>query len=72
MPQAVFYRLEIEDANGVALLSAVVKSDVTRYRAPSFFKAQVGTRGLRYRVVALDAQGGQLSVSETRRFQVAP
>ncbi len=72
MPQAVFYRLEVEDANGVALLSAVVKSEVTRYRAPSFFKAQVGTRGLRYRVVALDAQGTPLSVSETRRFQVAP
>ncbi len=72
MPQAVFYRLEVEDANGVALLSAVVKSEVTRYRAPSFFKQQVGTRGLRYRVIALDAQGAKLTVSETRRFQVAP
>jgi hypothetical protein len=71
MPRAVFYRVEVEDVNGKPILSAVLKSNVLKYRAPSWFKTKAGALSLRWRVVALDGQGARIGTSEQRRFQIA-
>jgi hypothetical protein len=72
MPKAVYYRLEVQDVSGNELLSAVLKSGVVRYRAPSWLKDRLTIRSLQWRVLALDEKGGELSVSEQRHFRVAP
>ena len=70
-PQAAFYRLEIEDENGQPILSAMLKSAVRNYRAPSWFRNKVKTGNLRWRVVALDRAGQYIGETEKRRFQIA-
>lgn len=70
-PQAVFYRLEITDVNEKPILSAVLKTGVLTYRAPSWFKDKAGTQTLRWRVVALDQQGNRVAETERRVFRVA-
>jgi hypothetical protein len=68
-PQAVFYRLEVEDETGRPILSAMLKSTVRNYRAPSWFRGKVTTGNLRWRVVALDRAGRYIGETEKRRFQ---
>ncbi|MGH9752080.1 MAG: hypothetical protein ACREA2_04795 [Blastocatellia bacterium] len=70
-PQAAFYRLEIEDENGKLILSAMLKSAVRNYRAPSWLKSKVTTGNLRWRVVAKDQAGQYIGETEKRRFQIA-
>ena len=72
MPKAVYYRLEVGDVSGTEVLSAVLKSGVVRYRAPSWFKDRIKVRSLKWRVIALDENGRQISASEERHFQIAP
>lgn len=69
-PQAAFYHLEIEDENGKPILSAMLKSSVRNYRAPSWFRSKVTTGNLRWRVVAMDRAGQYLCETEKRRFQI--
>ncbi|MDQ3012558.1 MAG: hypothetical protein M3X11_17840 [Acidobacteriota bacterium] len=67
MPQASLYRLEIEDEAGKLIHSAILKSNVRTYRAPSWLSsklptlptldAKAGNVNLRWRVVALDQAG---------------
>jgi hypothetical protein len=72
-PQAVFYRLEITaDATGKAILSAVLKSGVLTYRAPSWLKDKTGAQALRWRVVALDQQGNRVVETEQRILRITP
>jgi hypothetical protein len=68
-PQAAFYRLEVEDETGRPILSAMLKSGVRNYRAPSWFRSKVTTGNLRWRVVALDRAGRYIGETEKRRFQ---
>jgi hypothetical protein len=72
MPKAVYYRLEVQDVSGTEVLSVVLKSGVVRYRAPSWFKDRIKVRSLKWRVIALDENGRQVSASEERHFQIAP
>lgn len=72
MPKAVYYRLEVQDVSGSEVLSAVLKSGVLRYRAPSWFKDRLNSRSLQWRVIALDENGNQVTASEQRHFQIAP
>ena len=59
--QAAFHRLEVEDASGGLILSAVLPRGVTKYRAPSWLKEKAGEGNLRWRVVALDQAGARVS-----------
>ncbi len=70
-PQAAFYRLEIEDENGNPILSAMLKSTVRNYRAPSWLKSKVTAGNLRWRVVAMDRAGQSVGETEKRKFQIA-
>jgi hypothetical protein len=69
-PQAAFYRLEIEDENGKLILSAMLKSSVRNYRAPSWLKSKVTNGNLRWRVVALGRAGQHIGETEKRKFQL--
>jgi hypothetical protein len=70
-PQAVFYRLEIEDDNGKLILSAMLKSSARNYRAPSWLKSKISGETLRWRVVALGPAGRYIGETEKRKFQLA-
>ena len=72
MPEAVYYRLEVQDVSGTVVVSSVLKSRVVRYRAPSWFKDRIKMRSVKWRVIALDENGRQVSASEDRDFQIAP
>lgn len=59
------YRLEVEEANGKAMLSVLLSRGVGSHRVPS---AQLDARGnLRWRVVALDPAGKQIEATPWRR-----
>jgi len=68
--QAAFYRLEIVGANGKPILSAAFPRGVTRYRAPSWLKDKAGNGSLRWRVLALDQAGAQLSATPLRSLRL--
>lgn len=70
-PQAAFYRLEIEDENDKPILSAMLKSAVRNYRAPSWLKSKITSGNLRWRVVALDRAGQYIGETEKRKFQIS-
>lgn len=70
-PQAKLYRLEIEDDNGKLIHSAVLKAPVRTYRAPSWLKAKSGDTNLRWRVIALDANGKTIGGTSRRSFRFA-
>jgi hypothetical protein len=70
-PQAAFYRLEVEDENGKLILSAMLKSSVRNYRAPSWLKSKVTGGNLRWRVVAMGRAGQYIGETEKRKFQLA-
>jgi hypothetical protein len=60
-------RVEIERiADGVNVLSAIVTQGVGRYDVPPFVLAQVPSGKLRWRVIALDAQGSEAGRSVWR------
>ncbi|HEY7180476.1 MAG TPA: hypothetical protein VIC84_03605 [Blastocatellia bacterium] len=69
-PQAAFYRLEVEDANGKLILSAMLKSSVRNYRAPSWLKSKITNGNLSWRVVALGRAGQRVGETEKRKFQL--
>jgi len=61
---AALYRLEVE-GDGQPVLAAYVKPLIGQYTAPAFLRDQPAA-ALRWRVVALDAQGRPLGQSEWR------
>jgi hypothetical protein len=68
--QAAYYRLEVETSSGQLILSALLVSGVGIYRAPSWLKDRAGDGNLRWRVVALDANGGKVGETATRRLRL--
>jgi len=68
-PVASFYRLEVVDMSGRELLSAILVPGKGFYRAPPWLKEKVGTRNVRWRVVALDRAGKTMSESQWRDFR---
>lgn len=68
-PVASFYRLEVVDMSGRELLSAILVPGKWFYRAPPWLKEKVGTRNVRWRVVALDRAGKTMSESQWRDFR---
>ena len=70
--RAAFYRLEVETPDGKMILSAMLPSGVTRYRAPSWLKEKVEGGALRWRVLALDQVGVQVDETPRRTLRLAP
>lgn len=70
---AALYRLEIEKLTGERILSAVVLPELGIYRAPPMLDEKAGSDVLRWRVVAIDANGKTLveSAWRTLRFGVS-
>ncbi|HLF24514.1 MAG TPA: hypothetical protein VI565_11380 [Burkholderiales bacterium] len=66
--QAALYRLEI-DADGTTVLTAIVAPGVSSYTAPPWL-AQPAAKPLRWRVIALDADGETLARSRWRTLQL--
>jgi hypothetical protein len=71
MAGAAFYRVELESSQGQAVLQAVVLPGAGNYRAPSWLKEKTDTNPLRWRVIALDEAGKQLSETDWRTFKIA-
>jgi hypothetical protein len=67
---AVFYRLEIQDGTGGAVLSAILPRGMPSYRAPSWLAQKAEDGFVRWRVVALDSTGNPLDESEWRTLQL--
>jgi hypothetical protein len=65
------YRLEIVREDGSAVLSAVVPSGFTRYRAPPWLAERAGGMPLRWRLVVIDGTGRPRGGSGWRRLQPA-
>ncbi len=64
MNGATTYRLEVEDIQGHSVISAILPSDTTRYRGPSWLRDRIGVAIARWRVIAFDQQGKQLFASD--------
>jgi len=63
------YRLEISDEQSKAVLSAVLLSPVTSYRAPSWFWTRFGDKkNLAWRVLAIDENGKIISQCKSQKL----
>ncbi len=69
VPQAKYYRLITENAAGVEIFSAIVLRDTRSYRSPSWLLKAATTDLLRWRVIAVDANGTQLSETPTQTLR---
>jgi hypothetical protein len=66
-----FYRLEVLDMSGQALLAAVLLAGKASYLAPPWLKQKMGASNARWRVVALDRRGQMITESTWRDFRLA-
>jgi hypothetical protein len=57
---AAWYRLEVTDSAGTALLGAVLPAGTLAYRSPPWLAERAGQGGARWRIVALDPAGAVL------------
>ena len=69
--QAAFYRLEVADAQGQPLHSALLPPGAGVYRAPSWLREKAAAGGWRWRVLALDRAGKQTNATGWRRLKLA-
>jgi len=70
LPQADVYRVEVEDASGNRVLSALVQRGIGTYRLPPFVKDRAPGGQLRWRVMAIDVTGREIRGSAWRRLAV--
>ncbi|MBL8206662.1 MAG: hypothetical protein JNM09_20680 [Blastocatellia bacterium] len=68
VPQASFYELEVQDAEGKNLLFAWFRSGLRSYRAPSWLKEKAEI--VRWRVIAKDQNGKAISESGFRSLRL--
>jgi hypothetical protein len=66
-----FYRVDFEASDGILLWSALVPGGTRRYEAPPWLAARAGTRGIRWRVTGLAADGTHLATSPWRSARAA-
>jgi len=71
LPETTAYRLEILDENEKILLSAIVLSPTTAYRAPSWFWQKFGENNLSWRVSAIDQSGKIISQTNLQKIVVS-
>jgi hypothetical protein len=65
-PRVALYRLELSNAGGEEILSALLPPSQTSYRAPSWIRARISNGTLRWRVAALDESGAIIAESGWR------
>ena len=70
VPQAKYYRLMIQNAAGVEILSAALLSNTRTYSAPSWLSTQATDDLLRWQVLAFDAKGTKLSETILRTLRI--
>ena len=70
LEQTVLHRLEVQDTRGRPVLSAVVQPRVGVYRAPPWLKDKVADGNLRWRVVAVDREKGQIGETPWRTLRL--
>lgn len=68
---AVFYRLDLEDAQAQSVFSAILLAGTTQYRAPSWLGEKAAGGALRWRVAAFDAASHLVSETPRRRLRFA-
>lgn len=68
VPNASFYELEIQDADGKNILFAWLRSGLRSYRAPSWLKDKA--EAVRWRVIAKDQNGKAISDSGFRNLRL--
>ena len=73
-PRAVYYRLEVADSGGRAILAAVLPSGTLVYRSPPWLAEKAPSGAARWRVLALDLSGDEVRHSDWRslRFSAPP
>jgi hypothetical protein len=72
VPTAAEYRVEIGSSDGTRVLAALLPNVVAAYRLPPWLAQRVSDGRLRWRVVALDLTGHEVSRSEWRRLTLRP
>lgn len=65
---AAAYRLEVLDEQDKSLLSAMLLSPITNYRAPSWFWTRFAAKNPRWRIVAIDANGKVFNQSKLQKI----
>jgi hypothetical protein len=68
---SVLYRIEFNDTAGKPLFTAVVQQGIGTYRAPSWLRDRAADGNLRWRVVALGAEGEDVAATTWRRLELA-
>ncbi|MFN7928915.1 MAG: hypothetical protein U0Y68_13395 [Blastocatellia bacterium] len=69
---ATLYQLEVEDAAGNPLLSALLPTGTGTYHAPPWLKDKAGNKPLRWRVLALDQTGKTLAETAWQGLRLIP
>jgi len=67
-----FYRVDFETDRGVPLMSALLPRNARRYAAPPWLAERAESRGIRWRVTGLAANGARLRESVWRTARLAP
>jgi hypothetical protein len=70
-PHAAFFRAEVLDAEGAVAAAALLNPGVGSYRLPPFVAERAAAGPLRWRVVALDPDGEQITATPWREFSIA-
>ena len=68
--RSAFYRVEVRNSSDEEILAAIVPRGARSYLAPSWIREK-STAGMRWRVVALDLLGRQLSKSEWQKVSIS-
>ncbi|HEV8659576.1 MAG TPA: hypothetical protein VGS96_13250 [Thermoanaerobaculia bacterium] len=66
---APFYRLDLNDASGAAIISAIIEAPITKYRAPPLVGERAAAGKLTWSVVALNADGTEITRSPVGTFR---
>jgi hypothetical protein len=72
LPGASFHQLEIQRVDGQLLHAAVVARGTGTYVSPPWLAERADTSALRWRVIALDANGRERAATGWRRLVFAP
>ncbi len=69
--RAAFFRIEIRNAAGEEMLSAIVPRGPGVYRAPSWLRERGNDGALRWRIAALDLRGERVSATGWQNFSIS-
>lgn len=70
--RSAFYRIEVRSESDEDLVAAVVPRGPGLYRAPAWLLEKAAGKGMRWRVIALDLVGREVSRTEWRRLLNVP